>query len=436
MRLTKPTLSSSSSSLLQCDPRDMPNNSFEINAKLETDVLPNFNNISLGRCIILPQNFGNIFLGETFTSYISVNNESDQICTDVQIKAELQTSSQRLVLNVPGQTRSELQPGSSIDEIIQHEVKELGTHILVCAVNYNTPHVEKMHFRKFFKFHVLKPLDVKTKFYSVESDEIFLEAQLQNITPNPMFLERVSLEPSSPYKVESLNDVHTVTGSNQTIFDPVVFINSQDTRQYLYKLTMQRQPATTTSNNNNNTYGLFNIGKLDIVWKSNMGERGRLQTSQLQRVAPGTGDLKVKVIRSPAEVMVGVIYSVAVSITNCCERPMDLVVSLHSNHRQGYAWCGLSGQPIGRLEIGASTVLDLEIMILITGLISVSGLHITDQFLKRTYENDDVFQLLAYDGHGYDYDDDDHYDVTNGGGVDNDANVRAGGKNFEKFCGS
>lgn len=27
-----------------------------------------------------------------------------------------------------------------------------------------------------------------------------------------------------------------------------------------------------------------NIGKLDIIWRSNMGERGRLQTSQLTRM--------------------------------------------------------------------------------------------------------------------------------------------------------
>lgn len=27
-----------------------------------------------------------------------------------------------------------------------------------------------------------------------------------------------------------------------------------------------------------------NVGKLDIVWRSNLGEKGRLQTSQLQRL--------------------------------------------------------------------------------------------------------------------------------------------------------
>ncbi len=33
-------------------------------------------------------------------------------------------------------------------------------------------------FRKFFKFQVLKPLDVKTKFYNAETDEVYLEAQV------------------------------------------------------------------------------------------------------------------------------------------------------------------------------------------------------------------------------------------------------------------
>ena len=39
--------------------------------------------------------------------------------------------------------------------MIHHEVKELGTHILVCEVTYNSAHTDKMNFRKFFKFQVL-----------------------------------------------------------------------------------------------------------------------------------------------------------------------------------------------------------------------------------------------------------------------------------------
>ena len=82
-----------------------------------------------------------------------------------------------------------IEPGQSIDHVLSHEVKELGTHILVCEVSYVAPSSAaasapggggggKMNFRKFFKFSVLKPLDVKTKFYNAENDDVFLEAQV------------------------------------------------------------------------------------------------------------------------------------------------------------------------------------------------------------------------------------------------------------------
>ena len=44
--------------------------------------------------------FGNIYLGETFTSYLSINNDSTTAVNDVAFKAELQTSSQRHVFNL------------------------------------------------------------------------------------------------------------------------------------------------------------------------------------------------------------------------------------------------------------------------------------------------------------------------------------------------
>ena len=57
---------------------------------------------------------------------------------------------------------------------LSQQVKELGTHILVCEVFYNSPAKGKLNFRKFFKFQVMKPLDVKTKFYNAEVILYFL----------------------------------------------------------------------------------------------------------------------------------------------------------------------------------------------------------------------------------------------------------------------
>ena len=69
---------------------------------------------------------------------------------------------------------------------------------MVCEVTY-TPLIagaQPISFRKFFKFQVVKPLDVKTKFYYAENDGIYIEAQIQNLTAGPICLEKVALESS------------------------------------------------------------------------------------------------------------------------------------------------------------------------------------------------------------------------------------------------
>lgn len=53
-----------------------------------------------------------------------------------------------------------------------------------------------------------------------------------------------------------------------------------DTRQYLYCL----KPKAEYAEKAGVIKGVTMIGKLDIVWRTNLGERGRLQTSQLQRM--------------------------------------------------------------------------------------------------------------------------------------------------------
>ena len=59
-----------------------------------------------------------------------------------------------------------------------------------------------------------------------------------------------------------------------------VYMSPMDTQQYLYCLT----PKPEVYANPKLLKDITNIGKLDIVWKTNMGESGRLQTSPLQRV--------------------------------------------------------------------------------------------------------------------------------------------------------
>lgn len=68
-----------------------------------------------------------------------------------------------------------------------------------------------------------------------------------------------------------------------TTFGSRTYLQPMDTRQYLYCLKPKKEFAEKAGI----IKGVTVIGKLDIVWKTNLGERGRLQTSQLQRMVSG-----------------------------------------------------------------------------------------------------------------------------------------------------
>ncbi|KAF4803069.1 Trafficking protein particle complex subunit 13 [Turdus rufiventris] len=368
MRLTKPTLFTNIP--VTCEERDLPGNLFNQLMKDDPSTVKGAETLMLGEMLTLPQNFGNIFLGETFSSYISVHNDSNQVVKDILVKADLQTSSQRLNLSASSAAVAELKPDCCIDDVIHHEV--------------------------------LKPLDVKTKFYNAETDEVFLEAQIQNITTSPMFMEKVSLEPSMMYNVAELNTVDTA-GESESTFGARTYLQPMDTRQYLYCLKPKQEFAEKAGV----IKGVTVIGKLDIVWKTNLGERGRLQTSQLQRMvtllnqswlvvtkAPGYGDVRLSLETIPDTVNLEEPFDITCKITNCSsERTMDLVLEMCNTN--SIHWCGVSGRQLGKLHPSSSLHLALTLLSSVQGLQSVSGLRLTDTFLKRTYEYDDIAQVCV-----------------------------------------
>jgi hypothetical protein len=120
--------------------------------------------IGLSGLLLLPQSFGAIYLGETFCSYISVNNSSTSEVRDVTIKAEIQTERQRILLLDTSKSPVEsIRTGGRYDFIVEHDVKELGAHTLVCSALYNDADGERKYLPQFFKFVVANPLSVRTK---------------------------------------------------------------------------------------------------------------------------------------------------------------------------------------------------------------------------------------------------------------------------------
>uniref|UniRef100_T1HZI1 Uncharacterized protein n=2 Tax=Rhodnius TaxID=13248 RepID=T1HZI1_RHOPR len=306
MRLTRPSLATSQ--IVTTEPRDLPGTLLNSYLKNETTSVAGAETLGSSTLLLLPQCFGNIYLGETFTSYMCVHNISSQVAKDATFKVSLQTNTNTMDLSTVPLASNDIEPGATVDQLINHEVKEFGAHILICEINYYCGNLtsEPLTFRKFFKFEVLKPLDVKTKLYTAESNEVYLEAQVQNITSGSLILEKVSLETSELFRVAELNTC-TEVGDLE-----VSSMSSGDSRQFLYSLTPVCDHLANVKVLSKTTY----IGKLDIVWKTNLGEKGRLQTSQLQRSPPDLGEIHLSVDQVPAIVLLEEAFNFTFSLSN------------------------------------------------------------------------------------------------------------------------
>lgn len=393
MRLTRPSLGTPS--LLQSEARDADRGVLKQAQHNDLNTNHRLPNLLPGQLLVLPQSFGNIYLGETFSSYVCVHNDSTEVCGSVSVRADLQTASQRINL-VPGSSteqslhsRDSLAPGSTIDQVLHHEVKELGTHILVCEVSYSpslAPNSDRLSFRKFFKFQVMKPLDVKTKFYNAESDEVFLEAQVQNITQATISLEKVTLEPSHTFSVRSLAPE---VGLGEGVVGRGHCLQVGDSWQYLFCLRPRPE------HNNKNLKLVTAIGKLDIVWRTGLCDRGRLQTSQLQRLPPSPGEVRVSFLRCPSFALLDAPISIGIRMENNCDRTVELELSLEAPSSGSLTWTGVTQRGLGLLEPGGTTMVDLEVVFHLGGLQSITGISCTDTLLKRTYSFNDQCQVFV-----------------------------------------
>lgn len=224
--------------------------------------------------LTLPPNFGNIFMGENFSSYISVFNQTAATVGNVAIKAELQTKTKRLtLLDTTDDPMLHFAGSGNRDFIVESPLRELGTHILVCSAQYNNAAGEKRAFRQFFKFAVQPAFVIKHQVRPVShggsAGTLLLEVSVQSCLPGPAFLEDVQFREASTFSHADLSGKLAASGTDAVTG---CFLAPSDVRRYLYRLipdTVLPLPLMEP----------LLVGQFDMIWRSALGERGQLQQS-------------------------------------------------------------------------------------------------------------------------------------------------------------
>ena len=156
---------------------------------------------SLSNYLLLPDSFGDIYLGELFSAYVSVvNGMQDGPFTDVQLSVRLQTASSTHDLfdtrSGTGQLAPSppqiLSPNEFTDTIVEHSLSVVGTHTLRVSVQYSDfKTLETKTLRKFYRFNVLNPLLISSTVLDV-GNKFYVQSQLTNCTRALLHIEEVN----------------------------------------------------------------------------------------------------------------------------------------------------------------------------------------------------------------------------------------------------
>jgi len=358
----------------------------------------------------LPPNFGMIYLGETFVTYICLNNETNKTVRSVSVRIELQTSSQKLLLveNQP----TDLEVKKNLEYISQYEIKELGVHILICTVFYMTETNEQRTIKRFYKFQVHNPIAVKTKVNSLSDGRIFFEAQIQNTSQDRMFLEKVSFEPHESYHCKDLNYVvqqmtpylnepnkhgqenrnpnvgdGTVATKQKSIFGSSNILLANNVRQYLFML--EQIPGISPLNK---------LGKLDIQWRTNFGEVGHLQTSTLSRKIPPIEYLHVKVTSiTPEIIRVEQPFQCTIELTNNSPSDMNVQFNMTKHDYNSSILCKGKYMRTVRVESQKSQTFTIQFIPIISGLHALGGFKAVDIVSGTSKDLDHLTDIYVYD---------------------------------------
>ena len=285
----------------------------------------------LSGTLVLPQSFGVVHLGETFASYVSVSNASDRVARDVAVKVELQTNRRRVALFDCGAAPlPAIQPGSSYDFIVEHDLKELGAHTLACTVEYaedvpaGVP-VDRRRHPQHFKFDVANPVAVRTKTRPGRDGSTFLETCVENATKTPLLLSAATFEPAPRFTCRAVLPPKSARANGFAIPDGadagggvgLPSLAGRDLRvldaaggaaHFIFELREKPRGRRGEAGEASEMVEMVEenadasappdaLGKLEIRWRGRMGETGRLQTQQIlgaPKPAKPAGDVELR----------------------------------------------------------------------------------------------------------------------------------------------
>lgn len=390
----------------------------------------------LSSTLLLPDSFGVIHVGETFSAYLGVLNASNELpVRGLTVSSQLQTPSRRIQLpSRLDNTPCDIGPASGVDAIVSRRLEEVGPHILRVEVGYISNGSKSL--RKFYRFNVTVPLKI-TESVTRSGDSTCLVSitvenvmEKQNNGGGAVTVSSINFEATTGLVAEQISLEQNESGGSKVsaveLYDSCGRLNPGESYRYLFSVKAESEAAALR--------GIAcgdDLGQACLCYHKAMGELGKVfsgvvvcpPTSFLNQRNGPTSDntstaksnfvvhrsgLSVDVaaasaqrsmsnqrnndgsldetlpvtcepIDPPPSMKLSIPKKVSLLIVNHSSVPMNLQIQMRLSDMTGVVICGPSYISLGEVPpSGGSCTIDLRLVALVAGLFSVKGCYIVD----------------------------------------------------------
>jgi len=269
----------------------------------------------LSSSLVLPDSFGVIHIGETFTAYLGALNVHDsEKVRNLSVSATLQTPTKRFQMpssleNKPPTTAKERQnytpihisPHTGVDAIISRPLEETGQHILRVEVSYggyddplavqfssvdggdNSKNNPRKTLRKFYRFHVSSPLQIRELTLRGGESTCFVSLAVENATPvdtgvsGGLTISQTDFQPYTGLIAKRVKSKSSISNSNKTaveLYDESGRLNPGESKRYMFEVKAASENAALRGIARGDE-----LGKAIVTWRKAMGEAGRIAST-------------------------------------------------------------------------------------------------------------------------------------------------------------
>ena len=189
------------------------------------------------------------------------------------------------------------------------------------------------------------------------------------MTHQQLFVDELSLRSLNKFSVTPMK-----LCLNSSIESSSSEVQTKETSSYMFKISHPKNSFISSKD----------IGKLDICWRNNLIQRGRLQTGNLDKPIKSSQGFRVSVAETPDYLYCNNPFNLHLIITNISNFPLVLQLSFNNLPNNIY-WCGKSNILLPELDSLSSITLILKAICFCSGNILIGGLTFTDLNINRDH---------------------------------------------------